>query len=333
MDKEQALKKQIIKSSESVKKKIKMMRDIQSNNEMVIDSVLKPITEPLKQMVDVKSRVRDINNEKLTPLPDQKIKRFKRKSQNQTPSSTVKKIKLFNKNSKNEDDEMLYYPDDESDNESVKNSEEEISDEENIDSLETSFESAENISPNISWSMSSEQFENIPFGVRRERKKLMMGTCRVVVNDNGITIGERTYIKIPGLIELLFKRTPNLNLITENDKLNYKAMLLDTNAHRRNYDVSKPIKSNKGLKYTNIIKPLFVKLAKNYASSESLTHGSGMSVTKKFNENIDYVYWENPNELVDRLKLLIASRDAGNMGLDNEIISIIEELRENNIIA
>lgn len=44
------------------------------------------------------------------------------------------------------------------------------------------------------------------------------------------------------------------------------------------------------------------------------------------------LYWDDPNELVERLKLLIASKDAGNTGLDNEIISVVEELRESGII-
>jgi len=36
------------------------------------------------------------------------------------------------------------------------------------------------------------------------------------------------------------------------------------------------------------------------------------------------VYWDNPNELVDRLRLLVASKSAGNTGVSNEIISIFE---------
>ena len=43
---------------------------------------------------------------------------------------------------------------------------------------------------------------------------------------------------------------------------------------------------------------------------------------------LDYVYWDDPNELVDRLQLLIAERSAGNPSHVNEIHSIIEELRE-----
>ena len=47
---------------------------------------------------------------------------------------------------------------------------------------------------------------------------------------------------------------------------------------------------------------------------------------------IDYVYWDDTNELVDRLGLLVASRAADHTGHDNEIASIVEELREDGRI-
>ena len=76
--------------------------------------------------------------------------------------------------------------------------------------------------------------------------------------------------------------------------------------------------SNRHSKYVNIIKPLFK------------TVGSGLRQVT--GNKIDYVYWDDPNELVDRLRLLWLSRLAGNSGVDNEIDSIIEELRESGII-
>ncbi|KAK9754618.1 hypothetical protein QE152_g1137 [Popillia japonica] len=45
-----------------------------------------------------------------------------------------------------------------------------------------------------------------------------------------------------------------------------------------------------------------------------------------------YVYWDNINELVHRLRLLIASQNAGNTSHNNEIMSIIEELREAGVV-
>lgn len=56
-----------------------------------------------------------------------------------------------------------------------------------------------------------------------------------------------------------------------------------------------------------------------------------MQYTK--NEHVSYTYWNDPNELVDRLRLLIASKSAGHSAHTNEIMSIIEELREENIIV
>ena len=47
---------------------------------------------------------------------------------------------------------------------------------------------------------------------------------------------------------------------------------------------------------------------------------------------VDYVHWDDPNELVDRLRLLDASHQAGNNAHDNEFLSIIEELREAGLI-
>lgn len=60
-------------------------------------------------------------------------------------------------------------------------------------------------------------------------------------------------------------------------------------------------------------------------------NGKGLHMI--YNQNpINYVHWDNPNELVERLKLLLASQAAGNNNHNNEIVSIIEELKEANII-
>jgi len=51
------------------------------------------------------------------------------------------------------------------------------------------------------------------------------------------------------------------------------------------------------------------------------------------NDNvIDYVYWDDSNELVDCMRLLEASRQVGHNAHDNEMLSIIEELRGAAII-
>lgn len=64
-----------------------------------------------------------------------------------------------------------------------------------------------------------------------------------------------------------------------------------------------------------------------------LKYGKGLE--KEFipyTENIAYEYYDDPNELCERLNLLLASKTAGNSNHDQEINSIIEELRESGII-
>lgn len=51
-----------------------------------------------------------------------------------------------------------------------------------------------------------------------------------------------------------------------------------------------------------------------------------------YNDNIAYEFYDDPNELCERLRLLLASRAAGNTNHSQEINSIIAELRELGII-
>jgi len=61
--------------------------------------------------------------------------------------------------------------------------------------------------------------------------------------------------------------------------------------------------------------------------------GKGLLRAMTLNDNaIDYVHWDNPNELVDCTRLLEASRQIGHNVHDNEMLSIIEKLREAGII-
>lgn len=329
MNLEKVTKQEIVKSAEAVKRKVKMIRDMTSENEKVLETMFKPITDPLNQMAE-QSRMSDKNKNEIGISPE--------------CHSTPKKIKLdlndTKPSSSHNDTVFKLNHDDIEDSSTISDKEDNIdtsekSETENEEGLSATsdnetFESVSSLDRNFSspLSFSVKKFEDIPFGVRIERGKLMMGSQRVLVAERTITINANTYAKTPGLVQLLFKKSPNLELVTAEDKDNYRLILNQTNAHRRDFDPKKPIKSNRGTKYLHVIKPLF-KLFRNCESTENLAAGSGLSMLKKVKPNTDYVYWDDPNELVERLKLLFASREAGNSGLDNEIISIIEELREN----
>uniref|UniRef100_UPI001C8F2E3B hypothetical protein n=1 Tax=Klebsiella pneumoniae TaxID=573 RepID=UPI001C8F2E3B len=55
-------------------------------------------------------------------------------------------------------------------------------------------------------------------------------------------------------------------------------------------------------------------------------------MTWKETKSKDIVYWDDVNELVDRLHRIVVSTETGNRVHTNEIIGIIEELREAGFI-
>lgn len=64
----------------------------------------------------------------------------------------------------------------------------------------------------------------------------------------------------------------------------------------------------------------------------SILYGDNITIFPPRGYDVDYVHWNDPKELVDRLRLLIESKCVGHTGHDNEINSILEELREDGII-
>lgn len=154
------------------------------------------------------------------------------------------------------------------------------------------------------------------YGIRREGNNFFIGNQEVQIANDDVTVGDKIYKGTKGLWELLTLKEP-VNY-SQADLQNYKEILEATNAHLKGYKTGAAMSSNKHAKYINIIKPLFKSVG------EGLRQVTG--------NKIDYVYWDDPNELVDRLRLLWLSRLAGNSGVDNEIDSIIEELRESGIV-
>lgn len=293
---EKSLKRQIVDAAEAVKKKVRKMRDLETENKQALESVFRPVTESLNFIANTKNHI--------------DLLRSKEVDETKVP---IKNITLQKDSSNNEGD----------------------SDVEENECNTDSDESYQSLGDNnqerntSSWSVSAEALTDNPFGVRVERGQLMLGSAIITISDDYITVTGQKYRSTPGLKQLLLKKDVDLSTVTESDMQNYKTMLIATNAHRRDFDSNKPIKSNKGQKYLQVIKPLF-KLPNTIQNNPA--KGKGLPLTKMWKKDIDFVYWDDPNELVDRLKLLIASRDAGNTGLDNEIISIIEELRESKII-
>ncbi|KAL4090161.1 hypothetical protein QTP88_025060 [Uroleucon formosanum] len=141
--------------------------------------------------------------------------------------------------------------------------------------------------------------------------RVVLGKKEINLVDNTLTIEGMSYPLTQGLGNLIFSKNPKV--YTKNDLDAYKSILIQTSAHLT-ADGGKIKKG--GNKYTDIIQNLF---------------RSGRGLSMKLQKH-NLVYWNDPNELVDRLRLLLASKAAGNTGVSNEIISIFEELHEAGLI-
>lgn len=181
-----------------------------------------------------------------------------------------------------------------------------------------------------------------------ETNKYKIGNSEIVFNrkDNNFTINGTKYTGTLGIYELLFKRQPIG--FTAADKIKYGEIITQTAAVNRNKDSSAQRSGNRSNKYHLVKEILDEKQARDVILTPTRTRmtsqrtkiGQSLSNYRLGNgfmtyntKPIEYIHWDDPNELVDRLRLLIASEQAGNNAHTNEIVSIIQELREANIIA
>lgn len=196
------------------------------------------------------------------------------------------------------------------------------------------------------------------YGIRVNGNSWMMGDKVIEVDVDDLIIDDKRYEGTRGLYELIFMNQPNEYVYTDKDLENYASLLNETNAHRINYSKLGKVKSSRGHKYKNIISQIIKKDVRRYEHSGTLSRpgpsrvGTGVKLDEHhgnmnksaYTDILDeaiktsgiftsdskpkFIYWDDPNELIDRLKLLHASQQAGNTSHENEINAIIEELLE-----
>ena len=153
---------------------------------------------------------------------------------------------------------------------------------------------------------------------------IVLGRKKIKFTENELLIecvdnGSVTYPLTSGLVSLLFVKAPNK--YTESDLNMYKEILNKTSVHKTKY--GRVIKMSKGKKY-ELISNLF----------SSVGGGSRVKdiINMRLQKTQSLVYWNDANELVDRLRLLYSSLAAGNTAVRNEIITICEELVEAKLL-
>ena len=145
-----------------------------------------------------------------------------------------------------------------------------------------------------------------------------MGDEKVIIQGDDLVIGDITYKGTPGLWDLITNKEPQpLHTYPREDQINYAAILRATDAmYSRNKQTGEKLAgpaATKSAKYKSVIKPIWSdKDQTKYDTARSFS-GSGLC---------------DPNDMVSRLQLLMAAKEAGNssVAMRNEATGIIDKL-------
>ena len=155
------------------------------------------------------------------------------------------------------------------------------------------------------------------FGIRKEGIRHYIGDKRVNIINNDIILDDETIMGTPGLWELITSKNPQ-NYDKAEDYAAYRYLLLKSNAiHLDNDPNNRRAKGNyRGDKWKNIVSPIWKEIMKKEGYE-----GEGVVVIPS-----------DPNALLERLDLLLASQEAGHTGVRNELVSICDELKRQDVL-
>ena len=109
-------------------------------------------------------------------------------------------------------------------------------------------------------------------------------------------------------------KQPEKGSFSNEDRINYGRLMVKTNALQQKYDPNNPYpKGSDGFKW--------MKLLRHIWHEKEEYEGKGVVVIPS-----------DPNALLERLDLLLASKEAGNTGVVNELVSICDELKRQGVL-
>ena len=142
--------------------------------------------------------------------------------------------------------------------------------------------------------------------INKENKKIL-----TIAYNNIIVDGEK-FRGTPGLWELIMEDKPRN--YTKEDKDEYRDLLIKTNALHHDFNPKNPNpRSSVSYKWKNILGPIWHDM-RGY-------DGKGVVIMPS-----------DPNALLERLDLLLASQEAGHTGVGNELVSICDELKRQGVL-
>lgn len=304
---ERNVKRKLVEVTKAIRKKMRNIRSNVNESEDVFQKTFKPIIEPLTEVATA------VKAEKSKPPVKRELTR-KIELQRETLQTAKQKLEStpYIKREDNDDDD----------------------DDERFFDIEESIHSK--ASEYLGKLRETPQLYDTQYGPRFEDGKVKIGNAEVKFDMKSITLlREGSVIGqfeiSPELLHVLFTNTNPVNISLPTKKV-YAQILDVTNAIRKKYEATSGIQGTRSIKYTAFIKPILDEYILLSSATTPSRPRRGEGINKYLTPQVQYRWWDSPKELVDRLRLLWASRQAGNNSHHNEIVAILEELREAGVI-
>ena len=172
----------------------------------------------------------------------------------------------------------------------------------------------------IAYKYLNKLFRDETFGIRKEEGKYKIGSQDIIIFNNDIFMENRNVMfkGTDGLWNLIMSKNPKK--FDNKDYEEYKKLMIISDAIHINNDPKNPYPkgNHKGFKWERIIAPIWFG---KKGGLHKLPKGEGVVVIPS-----------DPNALLERLDLLLASQEAGHTGVRNELISICDELKRQGVL-
>ena len=159
-------------------------------------------------------------------------------------------------------------------------------------------------------------FKDEIFGIKKEKDKYKIGSQDIIIFNNDIFMEDhnKMFKGTDGLWDLIMSKNPKK--FNDKDYEEYKKLMIISNALHINNNPKNPYPkgNHRGFKWERIIAPIWFGKKKGQ-------EGKGVVVIPS-----------DPNALLERLDLLLASQEAGHTGVRNELVSICDELKRQGVL-
>ena len=167
-------------------------------------------------------------------------------------------------------------------------------------------------------------FKDEIFGIKKEKDKYKIGSQDIIIFNNDIFMEDhnKMFKGTDGLWDLIMSKNPKK--FDNKDYEEYKKLMIISDALHINNDPKNPYPkgNHRGYKWERIIAPIWFGEKK----------GSRKPPKKEKNGSGVVVIPSDPNALLERLDLLLASQEAGHTGVRNELVSICDELKRQGVL-